>query len=228
MLAFAAAKPPRNAAHTAPLLVFCPWPWTSVSSPDLGDIRRFNESFHRLFGQPPTALRRTRTSCAEARLNRKHRDHRSPTLSCARRLARDDCICGRACACRHRENQRRSLHAHAHVRWPDRQHRGRPPSRRVLPLRANQDGIQRALRTIPCGETCTYSALARQIGQPSAARAIGLANGKNPLGVIVPCHRVIGANGTLTGYGGGIARKRWLLAHERSAASDAQIALFDD
>ncbi|MFT5176063.1 MAG: methylated-DNA-[protein]-cysteine S-methyltransferase [Gammaproteobacteria bacterium] len=93
---------------------------------------------------------------------------------------------------------------------------------------AFQHKVWRALRTIPCGETCSYSALARQIGQSTAARAVGLANGKNPLGVIVPCHRVIGANGTLTGYGGGIARKRWLLAHERSTASNAQIALFDD
>ena len=91
-----------------------------------------------------------------------------------------------------------------------------------------QHTVWRALRTISCGDTCTYSALARKIGQPTAARAVGLANGNNPLGVIVPCHRVIGANGTLTGYGGGLARKRWLLAHERGAASTAQISLFDD
>jgi methylated-DNA-[protein]-cysteine S-methyltransferase len=100
-----------------------------------------------------------------------------------------------------------------------------------LPLAAQGTAFQhcvwQALRTIACGETCTYSEIARQIGQPTAARAVGLANGKNPLGVIVPCHRVIGANGTLTGYGGGVARKRWLLAHERSGARDEQISLFE-
>jgi methylated-DNA-[protein]-cysteine S-methyltransferase len=82
---------------------------------------------------------------------------------------------------------------------------------------AFQLSVWAALRTIPCGTTTTYSKLAKQIGKPSATRAIGLANGSNPIGVIVPCHRVIGANGSLTGYGGGIDRKRWLLEHESSA-----------
>lgn len=77
-----------------------------------------------------------------------------------------------------------------------------------------QKKVWRALRDIPCGTTISYSELARRIGQPSAVRAVGLANGANPIGVVVPCHRVIGANGSLTGYGGGIERKRWLLAHE--------------
>jgi methylated-DNA-[protein]-cysteine S-methyltransferase len=71
-----------------------------------------------------------------------------------------------------------------------------------------------ALRGIPAGQTLTYQTLARQIGRPTATRAVGLANGANPVGVVVPCHRVIGANGALTGYGGGLHRKRWLLAHE--------------
>jgi methylated-DNA-[protein]-cysteine S-methyltransferase len=71
-----------------------------------------------------------------------------------------------------------------------------------------------ALRDIPCGETCSYGEIARRIGRPTAVRAVGLANGKNPVGIVVPCHRVIGANRALTGYGGGIERKRWLLAHE--------------
>ena len=71
-----------------------------------------------------------------------------------------------------------------------------------------------ALRTIPAGETWSYGQLASAIGKPSAVRAVGLANGANPVGVIVPCHRVVGANGTLTGYAGGLERKRWLLAHE--------------
>ena len=77
-----------------------------------------------------------------------------------------------------------------------------------------QRSVWRALREIPHGKTTTYAKLAEQIGKPAATRAVGLANGSNPIGVIVPCHRVIGANGSLTGYGGGIDRKRWLLDHE--------------
>jgi methylated-DNA-[protein]-cysteine S-methyltransferase len=79
-----------------------------------------------------------------------------------------------------------------------------------------QRRVWRALRDIPFGSTESYGALARRIDAPGAARAVGLANGHNPIGIIVPCHRVIGANGSLTGYGGGIERKRWLLAHEAS------------
>jgi methylated-DNA-[protein]-cysteine S-methyltransferase len=72
-----------------------------------------------------------------------------------------------------------------------------------------------ALRRISAVTTTTYSQLATVIGRPRACRAVGLANGANPVGIVVPCHRVIGADGTLTGYGGGIDRKRWLLDHER-------------
>ncbi len=71
-----------------------------------------------------------------------------------------------------------------------------------------------ALRDIPYGTTISYGELARRIGQPSASRAVGLANGRNPISVIVPCHRVIGANGSMTGYGGGIERKEILLTLE--------------
>ena len=77
-----------------------------------------------------------------------------------------------------------------------------------------QRAVWAALREIPCGTTISYAELARRIGRPSAVRAVGLANGANPVGVVVPCHRVVGSNGTLTGYGGGLDRKRWLLAHE--------------
>jgi methylated-DNA-[protein]-cysteine S-methyltransferase len=77
-----------------------------------------------------------------------------------------------------------------------------------------QREVWRALRNIPCGTTVSYAKLAEQIGRPAAIRAVGLANGSNPVGVVVPCHRVIGANGSLTGYGGGIERKSWLLKHE--------------
>jgi methylated-DNA-[protein]-cysteine S-methyltransferase len=78
--------------------------------------------------------------------------------------------------------------------------------------------VWRALQEIPYGQTISYGELARRIGQPSAARAVGLANGRNPIAVIVPCHRVIGANGTLTGYGGGLERKRLLLEMESGQA----------
>jgi len=87
-----------------------------------------------------------------------------------------------------------------------------------LPTETTGTAFQRevwaALRDIPAGQTWSYGALAAHIGRPAAVRAVGLANGANPIGVVVPCHRVIGANGTLTGYGGGIERKRWLLEHE--------------
>jgi methylated-DNA-[protein]-cysteine S-methyltransferase len=71
-----------------------------------------------------------------------------------------------------------------------------------------------ALRRIPAGSTISYAQLAKRIGEPAAVRAVGSANGANPVAVIVPCHRVIGSDGTLTGYGGGLDRKQWLLAHE--------------
>lgn len=77
-----------------------------------------------------------------------------------------------------------------------------------------QRRVWAALRQIPAGETLTYSALAGRLGMPAASRAVGAANGRNPIAIAVPCHRVIGADGTLTGYGGGLHRKRWLLAHE--------------
>ncbi|BDY33423.1 methylated-DNA--[protein]-cysteine S-methyltransferase [Mycolicibacterium mageritense] len=81
-----------------------------------------------------------------------------------------------------------------------------------------------ALQTIPYGQTCSYGEIAREIGSPGAFRAVGLANGHNPIGIIVPCHRVIGANGSLTGYGGGLDRKRALLELEKSRREPA---LFD-
>ena len=77
-----------------------------------------------------------------------------------------------------------------------------------------QHKVWTALPRIPPGTTLSYGALAARIGKPKAVRAVGHANGANPIGVVVPCHRLIGADGSLTGYGGGIERKRWLLAHE--------------
>lgn len=77
-----------------------------------------------------------------------------------------------------------------------------------------QRAVWRALRDIPAGQTRSYGQIAQSIASPKAVRAVGLANGANPVGVIVPCHRVIGKSGALTGYAGGVERKRWLLAHE--------------
>ena len=79
---------------------------------------------------------------------------------------------------------------------------------------AFQSRVWALLRTIPPGETRSYGDLAQALGQPGAARAVGLANGANPIAIVIPCHRVIGANGTLTGYAGGMDRKAWLLRHE--------------
>ena len=88
----------------------------------------------------------------------------------------------------------------------------------TLPVELNgtpfQKNVWQALRRIPPGATISYSELARRVGEPSAVRAVGTANGANPVAVIVPCHRVIGSNGSLTGYGGGLDRKQWLLVHE--------------
>lgn len=77
-----------------------------------------------------------------------------------------------------------------------------------------QQRVWSALLEIPFGETTSYGELARRLGKPGSARAVGLANGQNPVSIIVPCHRVVGSNGKLTGYGGGLDRKAWLLDHE--------------
>jgi methylated-DNA-[protein]-cysteine S-methyltransferase len=88
-----------------------------------------------------------------------------------------------------------------------------------VPLAPEGTDFQRrvwaVLRMIPFGATCSYAEVARKVGRPRAVRAVGAANGRNPIGIIIPCHRVIGADGSLTGYGGGLPRKQWLLAHEK-------------
>ncbi|GGX88685.1 methylated-DNA--protein-cysteine methyltransferase [Litchfieldella qijiaojingensis] len=78
-----------------------------------------------------------------------------------------------------------------------------------------QQNVWAQLTKIPFGETCSYAEIAERIGQLTAMRAVGAANGRNPLAIVVPCHRVIGRNGQLTGYAGGLERKRWLLLHEQ-------------
>lgn len=92
---------------------------------------------------------------------------------------------------------------------------------------AFQRRVWNALTTIPYGETRSYGEIARQIDAPGAFRAVGLANGHNPIGIIVPCHRVIGTNGSLTGYGGGLERKRMLLGLEKRNSSNTIPTLFD-
>lgn len=92
-----------------------------------------------------------------------------------------------------------------------------------LPVATNgspfQQQVWAALRAIPAGTSTSYGALAKRIGRPMACRAVGLANGSNPIVIVLPCHRVIGSDATLTGYGGGIDRKRWLLVHEGATLS---------
>jgi methylated-DNA-[protein]-cysteine S-methyltransferase len=87
-----------------------------------------------------------------------------------------------------------------------------------VPLHTNgtafQQAVWKALLAIPVGTTTSYGAIAKALGVPGSARAVGWANGSNPIAIVVPCHRVIGADGTLTGYGGGLPRKAWLLRHE--------------
>lgn len=96
---------------------------------------------------------------------------------------------------------------------------GTSPDADAIPLDMRGADFERrvwkALRTIPPGDTTSYGAIAKALGSPGASRAVGAANGANPIAIIVPCHRVIGSSGALTGYGGGLDRKTWLLDHER-------------
>jgi methylated-DNA-[protein]-cysteine S-methyltransferase len=95
-----------------------------------------------------------------------------------------------------------------------------------IPMAMHGTDFQRrvwsGLCEIPCGETISYGELARRVGSPKASRAVGLANGRNPIAIIVPCHRVIGSDGSLTGYGGGLDRKVWLLEHEAAPLGRAR------
>ena len=102
--------------------------------------------------------------------------------------------------------------------WLDDYFAGRHADARTLPLAMHGTEFERRVWTqlleIAAGQTTSYGAISRRLGLRNGARAVGLANGANPIAIIVPCHRVIGATGTLTGYGGGLERKRWLLDHE--------------
>ncbi len=90
-----------------------------------------------------------------------------------------------------------------------------------------QQRVWQELTQIPCGATISYAQLAERVGKPTATRAVGHANGRNPISIIVPCHRVIGANGKLTGYGGGVDKKQWLLDWERRVTGAEPKSLFD-
>ena len=100
-----------------------------------------------------------------------------------------------------------------------------------IPLRLQgtpfQQRVWQALSEIPFGSVSTYSHLANQIGRPTAVRAVGAANGQNPISIVVPCHRLIGKDGHLTGYAGGLEAKRWLLRHERHGISDCVFRISD-
>lgn len=109
-------------------------------------------------------------------------------------------------------------------RWLDAYFGGRSADSGLLPLEMFgapfERSVWKALLEIPPGQTRSYGAIARSLGSPEASRAVGLANGSNPLAIVVPCHRVIGSSGSLVGYGGGLERKRWLLDHERRWQAD--------
>jgi methylated-DNA-[protein]-cysteine S-methyltransferase len=106
--------------------------------------------------------------------------------------------------------------------------RGRLDALDDVPLEMIGTAFQRrvwiALRDLPAGRTTSYGALARALRRPDASRAVGAANGANPIAIVVPCHRVVGSDGSLTGYAGGLERKRWLLAHEQRHAVNASAA----
>jgi len=116
---------------------------------------------------------------------------------------------------------RRDASAFAEARRQLGEYFGGERTRFILPLRMEgtefQRAVWRALLDIEYGETVSYGELARRIGRPGASRAVGLANGRNPVSIVVPCHRVIGSSGSLTGYGGGMERKRFLLDLETPA-----------
>ena len=104
-------------------------------------------------------------------------------------------------------------------RWLDRYFTGSQPAPRELPLSPAGTAFQRQvwelLLDVPWGTTATYGEIARQLGKPQACQAVGQAVGRNPIAIIIPCHRIIGADGSLTGYAGGLEMKRWLLNHEK-------------
>jgi AraC family transcriptional regulator of adaptative response/methylated-DNA-[protein]-cysteine methyltransferase len=193
-----------------------------------GSVRRFNEVFARVHGETPAA-RRKRTMGAETmQLILSH--YAAPVAGLLLVTDSDDRL--RALDfVDFEERMRRLLARHygvvdliegeapaAITAALDAYFGGDLAALEAVPVATGgtdfQKSVWAALRAIPAGETRGYGALAAALGKPGAARAVGLANGLNPVGIVVPCHRVIGASGALTGYAGGVERKRWLLGHE--------------
>ena len=193
-----------------------------------GSVRRFNEVFRDVHGETPAARRRRSKGSPTMQLTLAR--HASPVGDIL--LVTDAQAVLRALDFADYEERMRRLLARHYGRFEltegaapapitdalDRYFAGDTTALDALPVATAGTDFQRtvwaALRTIPAGATTGYGALAAKIGKPGAARAVGLANGLNPIGIVVPCHRVIGANGTLTGYAGGVERKKWLLEHE--------------
>lgn len=199
-----------------------------ASAAGFGSVRRFNEVFAAVHGETPRARRARQQGATQVQLTLSQFDTPVGTLL----LVSDSAGLLRALDfADYEERMRRLLARHygtftltpgpAPAAITDaltRYFAGDLDALAAVPVATGGSDFQKtvwaALRTIPAGETRGYGALAATIGKPGAARAVGLANGLNPIGIVVPCHRVIGANGTLTGYAGGVERKRWLLEHE--------------
>ena len=193
-----------------------------------GSVRRFNEVFAAVHGETPAARRRRNAGAPMMQLTLTR--YAAPVGEIV--LVTDSDAMLRALDFADYEERMLRLLARHYGRFDlregeapatitsalDRYFAGDTTALDALPVATGGTEFQRtvwaALRTIPAGATTGYGALAAKIGKPGAARAVGLANGLNPIGIVVPCHRVIGANGTLTGYAGGVERKRWLLEHE--------------
>ena len=197
-----------------------------------GSVRRFNEAFRDVHGETPAARRRRTAGAPMMQLTLTRHATPAATGFGDLLLVTDGGGVLRALDFADYEERMLRLLARHYGRFDlvdgsappaitgalDRYFAGDLTALDKLPVATGGTEFQRlvwaALRTIPAGATSGYGALAARIGKPGAARAVGLANGLNPIGIVVPCHRVIGANGTLTGYAGGVQRKQWLLEHE--------------
>ncbi len=193
-----------------------------------GSVRRFNEAFAAVHGETPGTWRRRTGQGAIMRLTLS--EYAAPFATLLLITDTDGALRALDFA-DYEERMRRLLARHygsfelvpgaapaALTAALDRYFVGDLTALDTVPVATGGSPFQRrvwaALRAIPPGATTSYGALAAALGNPGASRAVGLANGANPIGIVVPCHRVIGASGTLTGYAGGVERKRWLLAHE--------------
>jgi len=229
----------RRLAAAAPLIDDGTLPMTQVAlAAGFGSIRRFNEVWAGVHGETPAARRRRTAKGTPMQLTLTR--HAAPVGDLL--IVTDDEGNLRALDFTDYEDRMRMLLARHYGQVAltegdappavtaalDAYFAGDATALDALPVKTGGSDFQRrvwaALRAIPAGTTTGYGALAGVLGNPGAARAVGLANGSNPIGIVVPCHRVIGANGTLTGYAGGVARKRWLLEHEGALARQIPVA----